>query len=114
MRIDNSAIRIAFPYRGGIHFFNPDQIIRIQGASNYIWVHIKDQKPFLIAKVLADYDELLRPHGFIRAHYSHLINSLHVTGIKSPNTIVMDDGTEISMSRRKRKETVNTLLQLAA
>lgn len=56
----------------------PTDIIRFEARSNYTCVFFKDQPPLLMAKVLRIYNELLRPHGFIRIHRSHLINTDYV------------------------------------
>jgi len=113
MTTDYSTIKVAFPYRGGIRFFNPEQIVRLQSDSNYTHVYFTDQKPIMVARVLADYAAILEPIGFIRTHRSHLINKIHVTEIKA-NNIIMDDNSQAEISRRKRHEVVKTLVDQAA
>jgi two-component system LytT family response regulator len=59
----------------------------------------------LVSKTLKDYDELLTDFGFCRVHHSHLINlkfiKKYIRG--EGGTVVMLDGTEVEVSRRKRE-----------
>jgi two-component system LytT family response regulator len=95
---------VGFPYKGGIHFFKPEQIIRLEADSNYTYIHLKGQKPILMAKVLAAYEVLLQPFGFIRTHRSHLVNKQHIMHVDQQGVIVMDDESTAVISRSKRKE----------
>jgi len=95
--------KVGFPYKGGIHFIHPDQIIRLEADSNYTYIYFCNRKPLLMAKVLGDYESMLEPFGFIRTHRSHLVNRLHVSGLNVKGDIIMDDESIAEISRRKRK-----------
>jgi len=95
---------ISFPYKGGMHLFSPDQIIRIEGDSNYSIIHTIGHRPIIMAKVLRAYEAMLTPFGFLRTHKSHLINPEHVEHITQKGIIRMKDESEVSVSRRKRIE----------
>jgi len=103
------ARQVGFPYKGGTHFFLPEQIIRLQSMSNYTYIYTIDQKPILMAKVLGDYEALLQPHGFIRTHRSHLINRQHIDHVDNNGTIIMKDESQAEISRRKRKTVIFSL-----
>ncbi len=60
--------KVAFPYKGGIYFFSSGQIIRLEANSNYTYIYTTEGRPFLMAKVICAYEELLKPLGFIRTH----------------------------------------------
>jgi two-component system, LytTR family, response regulator len=79
------------------------QIIRMEAFSNYTYVYFTDHPPLLMAKVLHLYDELLRPHGFVRTHKSHLINPLFVKELDKKGTILMRDNTIIDIARRRKR-----------
>lgn len=106
--ISNKRGRLGFPYKGGIHYFSPEQIIRLEAESNYTFIFIDQQKPIIMAKVLGAYEAMLSPFGFIRTHRSHLINTRHIQSIDH-DRIVMDDMSEAEISRRKRKEVLEVL-----
>ena len=101
--------RLGFPYKGGIHYLSPEQIIRLEAESNYTFIFIDQQKPIIMAKVLADYEAMLAPFGFLRTHRSHLINTHHIQSIDKAGRIVMDDSSEAEISRRKRKQVLEVL-----
>lgn len=100
---------VAFPYKGGTYLFRPEQIIRLQSESNYTYIYTTDHRPILMAKVLAEYESILRPLGFIRTHRSHLVNRMHVSHIQHNGTIIMNDESTADISRRKRKEVLQAI-----
>ena len=87
----------------------PTDIIRFEARSNYTCVFFKDQPPLLMAKVLRIYDELLRPHGFIRIHRSHLINTDYVNDFDRKGIIHMKDSSHAGIARSKRREVFQLL-----
>ncbi|WP_410493385.1 LytTR family DNA-binding domain-containing protein [Chryseobacterium sp. 7] len=42
---------------------------------------MKDNTAYLISKPIYEYDEMLKPFGFIRCHQSHLVNKQYVLRI---------------------------------
>jgi two-component system LytT family response regulator len=82
----------------------PGQIVRLEASSNYTRVYFTDHPPVLMAKVLRDYDDLLRPFGFIRTHRSHLVNLQHVRRLDERGAILMCDTSKVEVSRRKRRQ----------
>ena len=101
---------ISFPYKGGIHRFRSDQIIRLEADSNYTFIHLENRKPVLMAKVLSEYEKVLEHFGFIRIHRSHLVNRQHIADVQL-NQVVMDDQSKAEISRRKRKEVFQLLIE---
>lgn len=104
------ANRFSFLTRSKLLLFSPEQIIRLEAFSNYTYVYFTDHSPILMAKVLRDYEELLRPYGFIRTHKSHLVNRNYITEYDRSGIIRMIDDSEAMVSRRK-KHTVFGILQ---
>ena len=103
------AKKISFPFKGGWHSFQPEQIIRLRSESNYTYIYTTAKKPILMAKVLGEYESLLLPLGFIRTHRSHLINKSHIVDVSAAGAILMDDASTIEISRRKRKDVLRAL-----
>ncbi len=102
--------RESFPYRGGIHSFLPDQIIRLEADSNYTYIFSNNHRPILMAKVLGDYQILFEPFGFILTHNSHLVNKQHISGADSNEDIIMDDKSKAGVSRRKRRKVLGSIV----
>ena len=47
---------------------------------------------------------MLDSYGFYSSHKSHLINIIHIKTYKKEGLIVMDDGSEVPVARRKKDE----------
>jgi two-component system, LytTR family, response regulator len=93
----------------GIHFFLPDQIVRLEAKSNYTKIFFSNQLPMLLARVLKDFEPSLLPLGFVRTHRSHLVNKTRIVRIDGDGTIFMDDLSIAEISRRKRTEVLRQL-----
>lgn len=103
--------KISFPFKGGIYLFSPSDIIRLKADSNYTYIHVRDHKPILMAKVLSAYESILEPFGFIRIHRSHIINPEYVQQISSKGEVIMQDQSRAEVSRRKRRDIIEHLHQ---
>jgi len=58
----------------------------------------------LISKTLKDVEEMLSRHHFIRVHKSHLVNIIYIRSFdkSSGGNLVLEDGSQVPVSRRKR------------
>jgi len=97
----------------GTHFFNLDDIIRLESSSNYTAIFTVHNKKILASKVLKEFAALLVPLGFVRTHRSHLINKRHIKSIEPSGLIIMNDASVAEISRRKKKAVVGILLNAA-
>jgi two-component system LytT family response regulator len=97
-----NVVPLHFPYKGGVHIFQPEQIIRLEADSNYTHIYLTDKKHILMATVLRDYESILKPFGFIRTHRSHLVNSTHVREIQMDGVLKMQDESCVQISRRNK------------
>lgn len=98
---------LLLPTSAGTLCLSLDSIIRVEASSNYSKVYCKDQAfPIVVAKVLRWFQERLPQSLFARVHRTHLVNRMRIVSIKS-NAVMLESGTEISVSRRKRKEIIS-------
>lgn len=109
--------KIALPIGGGYHIVSIKNIVRCQSDNNYTYIFCEDENKILISRTLKEIEELLKDHGFIRVHQSHLINPQFVKGIlkQDGGSLIMGDNTEIPVSRQKAKQInriLETMLQL--
>ena len=69
---------------------------------------VDDHKLFRegLVKLLKDFEDMLVPYHFYRVHNSHLINLNYIQKYLRSNggRVVMQDGTEIEVARRKKEE----------
>jgi len=64
-----------------------DDVLYIEGKSNYSIIHLKDALPITMAKTLRKFESQLRLHPFLRIHKSYLINKTHLSEKESTQKI---------------------------
>lgn len=107
---NNSFHKLALPTNAGLQFFLPGDIIRCEGMSNYTKFYLCNYHPILTSRTIKEYEEILLPHKFIRVHKSHLVNTEFVKGYAQQiNNLILKDGTQIEVSRRRKKEVLEEL-----
>ena len=105
--------RIALPTMEGLVFINMEDIIRCEASGSYTTFHLLHDRKILVSKNLSDYTEMLEPFDFFRIHASHLINIRFVRKyIKGRGGyVVLEDGTTIDVSARKKLEFIDNLFK---
>jgi two-component system LytT family response regulator len=110
-RLDGKGFsKIALPSSEGLEFVKAESILHCESESNYTRVYFADKRRMLVSRTLKDIEEMLEGQGFFRVHHSHVINlnniAKYVKG--SGGYVVMDDGTQIPVSRSRK----DSLMQL--
>jgi hypothetical protein len=97
--------RIALPQQNEIRYVGIEEIIRCEADNNYTNFFFSDGGQLLISKSLKEYSDLLKPHGFVRAHQSHLVNPKFVKSWlkEDGGTLLMDSGDKIPVSKPNRE-----------
>lgn len=62
-----------------------------------------DDKTFECYGSLSQFEKMLAPIGFVRTYKSYLVNFKYINSI-GKTQVVMDDGTEIPLSRYKASD----------
>lgn len=106
---DVSNFKLALSTIEGTFFFEPKEIIRLEGESNYTKFFFSTHKPILVSKTLKEYEELLTPYDFIRVHKSYLVNRHFVQHMDRDGVLWLTDGSHILVSRRKKEEVMKEL-----
>lgn len=73
-RADPVPRTLSVPGTGTVRQVPVDRIVRIQGAGDYVELHLDDGRTLLHTATLNDLDADLSP-GFLRVHRSHLVNT---------------------------------------
>jgi two-component system LytT family response regulator len=97
----------------GVFIINPSDIIRLKASSNYTFIYFTNRRMLVIAKVLKQFEDALRGHGFIRTHRTHLINRRHVNSISGDGHIIMTDATVAGISKRMKSQVMKQLCPAA-
>lgn len=106
--------KIALPIGDSMQFMEPDEIIRCESDSNYTHIFLANGKKITMAKTLKEVEENINGTSFFRIHQSHLVNMNRISKyIKGDGAyVVMDDGTQITISRNKKEAFMETFRKL--
>jgi two-component system, LytTR family, response regulator len=98
----------------GMHIVDIDNIIRCESEDYYTKFFLKDGKKIMVSRTLKENEELLSEFNFIRPHKSHLINLKYVKSFlrMDGGSIVMTDGSNVPVSRRKREQILDIINHL--
>ena len=103
--------KLAIPNIDGIEFIEIDAIIRCQSDGNYTKLYLNNNRSITSSKTLKEYELLLKEYGFARIHNSDMINLAFLKKyIKGDGgQVIMQDGSEIEVSRRRKEEFIRLL-----
>jgi len=89
-----------------VYLINIKDIIRCESGGSYTFFYLNSGKKITVSKLLKEYDELLHEQGFVRVHQSHLININYIERFdrKDGGLLIMQDGTKVPVSYRKKDE----------
>ncbi len=107
----NEEDKILIPTSEGMHLVDIEKIMNIEGEGSYSTLFIEDESSSIVAsKNLMHYEKLLNSSQFFRAHQSHLVNLNYIkTILPTKNSISLKNGSEIPLSRLKKKELTDLL-----
>lgn len=106
---DEQALKLTLTHGDRTHAVAPADIAWCQADNNYTALHLADERRFVSARTLKDYDEMLSPLGFIRVHKSALVNRRHVDGIDGEGRVRLRNGVRVEISRRRMEEVTREL-----
>lgn len=101
-----SEMRLCLPTQKGFTIVRLEEILYCEAERSYTVFHFVNSRPVVVSKPLYDYEKLLTDTSFLRIHKSFLVNLLHVKEYLrgEGGTIIMTNGTEIEVSRRKKEQ----------
>ncbi|WP_299184349.1 LytTR family DNA-binding domain-containing protein [uncultured Aquimarina sp.] len=103
--------KIAVPIKNGYQMIRIDQILYCKAEGSYTYIYMSQGNHIIVSKNLGYYEELLKPHNFLRIHNSNLVNSSYIKEISKSEGgyVIMDNGTTLSISKSRREETFYNL-----
>ena len=103
--------RITLNTNDGIHIIPLNQIIYLEADGQYTHFYLKDGGKKLSSLNLREYEELLEEPAFFRAHRSFIINmnEIKIYHRGEHGKVIMSNGEEIDISKRRRTEFINLL-----
>jgi two-component system LytT family response regulator len=113
-REQKSEHRLALPSTKETRFVNLEQIIRCESSNTYSSFYLTDGQKIMVSKPIFEYEEMLKEYGFIRCHQSHLVNKTKVKSWvrEDGGYLLLEDGSQIPVSRNKKESVAEVLLSL--
>ena len=98
--------KLPVPTAEGVLFLPVADIIRAEAAGSYSTIYLANKQKLVASKNLTELEEMLDSGDFCKVHKSHLVNLRYVTKyIRGEGGIlVLSDGSEIDVARRKKDE----------
>jgi two-component system LytT family response regulator len=111
---DSRSKRIGIPDGDSLVFIDVKDIIRCHSDGSYTSFHLIEGKKILASRPIGEYEELLQEERFFRVHRSFLVNLDHIRKyVKGDGGyVVMSDGAEVEVSRRKKNDFIAVLNRL--
>jgi two-component system, LytTR family, response regulator len=90
----------------GFRMVEVADIMYLQADSNYTIIHLSGLNKIVATRTLSDFEKLLDPPTFFRIHKSTIINMNFLRAYSSyeGNFAELNDGTQLTISRRKLNE----------
>lgn len=108
---DRKVEKIALPSLQGICFYRFHEISWIKSEANYCSFILKTGEQIMVSRPLKEYVHLLESQGFYRTHKSYMVNLSYIQKyIKGDGgSVVLEDGSEVQVSRRKKEGLLRVL-----
>jgi putative methionine-R-sulfoxide reductase with GAF domain len=105
LKIQKQSFKLPVSSTEGTQFFPVEEIIRLEADRNYTILYLTEKRKLVSCKTLKEYETTLTNHQFLRVHKSHLVNQKHIVSL-SPNreSLILNDTSEVEVSRRKKEE----------
>ena len=106
--------KIVLKDKDSIYFLKVDDIIRCHAEGPYTEFYISTGQKITISKTLKEYEEMLEPFGFVRAHHSHLINIRKIIRFDKTDggNLIMENNDEVPVSQRKKEHLMEMIAHL--
>lgn len=103
--------KIVLPLSTGHQFVTIGEIVRCEAEEHYTMFYLVNGEKILVSRIMKEYEDILKDHGFYRIHHAHLINMNHIHKFsKNGGAIVeMIDKTVIPIAKRKRDDFLEAL-----
>ncbi len=103
--------KIALHEGDGLTFVRLKDIIRCESDGNYTTIILEGNRKIVTSKTLGEYEELFANENFFRIHRSHLIHLHHLKKYirGEGGYVIMSDGSQVEVSRRKKQEFLDKL-----
>jgi two-component system, LytTR family, response regulator len=100
---DTSPPDIPLSSQEGITVIDLKDIVYCHSHGAYTTFFLTNNRKILTSKLIKEYEELLPPAQFIRAHKSYIVNRTHIQMFRREGELLLRNGVVIPVSFRKRE-----------
>ncbi len=97
------SFRLTIPHGDRTFFVAPTEVERCMADRNYTWVHLAQDRRYLLARTLKEFEEMLTPFGFLRLNRSALVRKDTIVRLHDGHA-ELKDGEKLEVSRRRWTE----------
>jgi two-component system, LytTR family, response regulator len=106
MERQNNPEIVGIPTEEGMEFLPAKEIVRCEGLNKYTMILTRDNAQLVSSYNIGEFAKILHAYGFFSPHKSHLINLRCIRRLTNENQIVLHDGSQVPLSRRRKLEFV--------
>lgn len=102
-RISHQERRMVVNSKESIHILAVKDILYCEASGGYTFLMLDDGRKILASKNLKNFEDLLLPCGFFRAHHSFLVNQQYISRFDRNDSILeLKNGATVPVSSRKK------------
>ena len=107
-------MKLVVPTLKGFSVLKLEEIVVCEAEKNYTIFHLQNKKTITVSRTLLEYEKILHNTSFFRIHKTFMINLEHVVEYQrgEGGVVVMDNGMEVEVSRRKKEEFMNKIKEV--
>lgn len=102
--------KLAIPGANAYDFVTIADIVRCEGWQKYTRIYLKGGDCIVSSYNIGVFKGMLKSYHFFPTHKSHLINTKLISRYLKEGTVVMTDGANVPVARRKREEFVEQII----
>lgn len=97
---------VGIPTEEGMEFIPAQDIVRCEGLNKYTLIVTASNAQIVSSYNIGEFAKILQVYGFFAPHKSHLVNLRCIRKLTHENQIILKDGTQVPLSRRRRLDFV--------
>lgn len=97
-----------------LHIIQLDEILWCEADGSYTYFYLTANRKLMVSRHLKEFEDLLTPNGFFRAHRSHLVNINKIVKFERADggTLFLEGNIALPVSVRKKERLTELLAHL--
>jgi two-component system, LytTR family, response regulator len=97
-----------------LHVIHLEEILWCEADGSYTYFYLTGNRKLLVSRHLKEFEDILTPNGFFRAHRSHLVNLNKIIKFERADggTLFLEGNIELPVSVRKKERLTELLAHL--